>query len=117
MKDLTAKVLDRWDRLRRFYFKGVLANRVEQAQDEHRQILEAMRGRDLVALQTLVRQHNQGALQAYLSYLDASEPDAGGRARRRAGRPAHARLDDLTPVRQPRRPRSSNRRRRATPAR
>jgi len=74
VKDLTAKVLDRWDRLRRFYFKGVLANRVEQAQQEHRQILDAMCARDLVALQTLVRQHNQGALQAYLSYLDASEP-------------------------------------------
>ena len=76
VKDLTAKVLDRWDRLRRFYFKGVLANRVEQAQQEHRLILDAMRARDLIALQSLVRQHNHGALQAYLSFLDASEPVA-----------------------------------------
>jgi DNA-binding GntR family transcriptional regulator len=74
VKDLTSKVLDRWDRLRRHYFKGVLAHRVEQAQREHRLILEAMRARDLAALQALVRQHNHGALQAYLSYLDASEP-------------------------------------------
>ncbi|MEO5821170.1 MAG: GntR family transcriptional regulator [Vicinamibacteraceae bacterium] len=74
VKDLTSKVLDRWDRLRRFYFKGVLANRVEQAQQEHQQILDAMRTRDMTALQTLVRQHNQGALLAYLSFLDASEP-------------------------------------------
>jgi DNA-binding GntR family transcriptional regulator len=74
VKDLTAKALDRWDRLRRFYFKGVLANRVEQAQEEHREILEAMRGRDMTTLQTLVRRHNQGALQAYLSYLDAADP-------------------------------------------
>ena len=74
MKDLTSKVLDRWDRLRRHYFKGVLANRVEQAQREHHEILEAMRARDLTTLQALVRQHNHGALQAYLSYLDASEP-------------------------------------------
>jgi DNA-binding GntR family transcriptional regulator len=73
VQNLTAKVLDRWDRLRRYYFKGVLAHRVEQAQQEHRQILEAMRNRDLVALQSLVRQHNQGALQAYLFYLDAAE--------------------------------------------
>ena len=76
VKDLTAKVLDRWDRLRRHYFKGVLANRVEQAQDEHRLILDAMRARDLVALQQLVRQHNHGALQAYLSYLDAADAAA-----------------------------------------
>jgi DNA-binding GntR family transcriptional regulator len=74
VKDLTSKVLDRWDRLRRHYFKGVLANRVEQAQREHQLILEAMRARDLTTLQALVRQHNHGALQAYLSYLDASEP-------------------------------------------
>ena len=74
VKDLTAKVLDRWDRLRRHYFKGVLANRVEQAQQEHQQILAAMRARDLTALQTLVRQHNQGALQAYRSFLDGAEP-------------------------------------------
>jgi DNA-binding GntR family transcriptional regulator len=74
VKDLTAKVLDRWDRLRRFYFKGVLANRVEQAQEEHHVILEAMRARDLDTLQVMVRRHNQGALQAYLSYLDGAAP-------------------------------------------
>jgi DNA-binding GntR family transcriptional regulator len=71
VKDLSAKVLDRWDRLRRHYFKGVLSNRVEQAQREHRLILNALKTRDLVTLQDLVRQHNQGALQAYLAYLDA----------------------------------------------
>lgn len=80
VQHLTAKVLDRWDRLRRHYFKGVLANRVEQAQQEHRQILEAVRSRDLVALQSLVRQHNQGALQAYLSYLDGTDGAAGADA-------------------------------------
>jgi DNA-binding GntR family transcriptional regulator len=73
VKEITTKVLDRWDRLRRFYFKGVLANRVEQAQQEHREILEALRARDLAALQSLVRRHNQGALQAYLAFLDTSE--------------------------------------------
>ena len=76
VKDLSGKVLDRWDRLRRYYFKGVLANRVEQAQREHRLILDALKARDLPALQDLVRQHNQGALQAYLSYLDAAEPES-----------------------------------------
>ena len=74
VKDLSAKALDRWDRLRRFYFKGVLAHRVEQAQQEHHEILEAMRGQDMATLQSLVRRHNQGALQAYLSYLDAGAP-------------------------------------------
>ena len=77
VKDLTAKALDRWDRLRRFYFKGVLANRVEQAQEEeHHEILEAMRARH-GPLQSLVRRHNQGALQAYLSLPRRRRPRAG----------------------------------------
>ena len=67
VKDLSAKVLDRWDRLRRYYFKGVLSNRVEQAQREHRLILNALQRRDLASLQDLVRQHNQGALHASLA--------------------------------------------------
>jgi DNA-binding GntR family transcriptional regulator len=72
VKDLSSKVLDRWDRLRRYYFKGVLAHRVEQAQREHHEMLDAIRGRDFAALQSVVRLHTQGALQAYLSYLDAA---------------------------------------------
>jgi DNA-binding GntR family transcriptional regulator len=71
VKDITQKVLDRWDRLRRHYFRGVLAHRVEQAQQEHRLILEAMRARELQQLSDRVREHNQNALRAYLSYLDA----------------------------------------------
>lgn len=76
VKDITQKVLDRWDRLRRHYFRGVLAHRVEQAQQEHRLILEAMRARDLQALSNRVREHNQNALRAYLSYLDADDRGA-----------------------------------------
>ena len=76
VKDITQKVLDRWDRLRRHYFRGVLAHRVEQAQQEHRLILEAMRARDLQALANRVREHNQNALRAYLSYLDADDRGA-----------------------------------------
>jgi DNA-binding GntR family transcriptional regulator len=70
LQEMTERVLDRWDRVRRFFFRGVLTHRVEQAQKEHRAILAAMRKRDLTALQDLVRQHNQGALASYLQYLN-----------------------------------------------
>jgi len=73
VKDITQKVLDRWDRLRRYYFRGVLTHRVEQAQQEHHLILEAMRARDLQQLSNRVREHNQSALRAYLSYLDGDQ--------------------------------------------
>lgn len=66
--EMTERVLSRWDRLRRYYFDGVLVHRVDQAQDEHRALLRAMREKDLPGLEQTVRQHNQGALLAYAEY-------------------------------------------------
>jgi DNA-binding GntR family transcriptional regulator len=69
LQDLTHRVLDRWDLVRRFYFQGVLMVRMEQAQQEHREILAALRARDMATLHALVQRHNQGALASYLSYV------------------------------------------------
>jgi DNA-binding GntR family transcriptional regulator len=76
LKEMTARMLDRWDRVRRFYFKGVLVHRVALAQDEHHAILEAMRARDLARLERVVRAHNQGALASYISYLNGGSGGA-----------------------------------------
>ena len=70
LREMTERVVARWDRIRHFYFKGVLVHRVHAAQAEHRAILAAMRARDLPALERLVRQHNRSALDAYMRYLD-----------------------------------------------
>lgn len=67
--EMTQRTLDQWDRVRHYYLKGVLTQRLEQAQREHRQIVEAMRDKDFPALEQLVRVHNQGALAAYREYL------------------------------------------------
>jgi DNA-binding GntR family transcriptional regulator len=69
LHEMTERVLSHWDRLRRYYFDGVLSHRIEQAQDEHRSLLAAMRARDLPALEQIVKQHNRGALLAYAEYL------------------------------------------------
>lgn len=66
--NMTERVMARWDRLRRYYFNGVLVHRVELAQEEHRGLLRAMRDKDLPALERMVKQHNQGALLAYSEY-------------------------------------------------
>jgi DNA-binding GntR family transcriptional regulator len=71
LSELTARVLDRWERVRRYFFKGVLVHRVAKAQEEHRALLAAMRSRDRARVQEIVRQHNHGALAAYLAYLDS----------------------------------------------
>jgi DNA-binding GntR family transcriptional regulator len=92
--DMTQRALDLWDRVRRYYFKGVLARRAKAAQAEHRQILEQLRSRDLDGLEKTVRQHNRNALAAYTSYLDSDVPAPGNAApgalsgSRRADRPA-----------------------------
>ncbi|HJU41804.1 MAG TPA: hypothetical protein VJ691_03285, partial [Vicinamibacterales bacterium] len=64
--------LDLWDRVRRHYFKGVLARRARKAQAEHRLIVKYLRARDVLALEETIRRHNQNALAAYTSYLDES---------------------------------------------
>jgi DNA-binding GntR family transcriptional regulator len=69
LQEMTERVLDHWGRVRRFYFSGVLVRRIEQAQEEHRALLRAMKAKDLVALERTVKQHNQGALLAYAEYL------------------------------------------------
>ena len=71
LREMTERVLARWGRIRRFYFRGVLVRRAGQAQQEHRAMLTAMRARDLATLEDLVRGHNRRALDSYMSYLDA----------------------------------------------
>jgi DNA-binding GntR family transcriptional regulator len=68
--EMTQRALDLWDRLRRYYFKGVLVRRAREAQGDHHVMLQQMRARDLAALEKTVRQHNQNALAAYTAYLD-----------------------------------------------
>jgi DNA-binding GntR family transcriptional regulator len=75
LHEMTERVLARWDRLRRYYFKGVLVHRIEQAQSEHRDLLGAMRARALDVLEQTVKQHNQGALVAYTTYLRNISPN------------------------------------------
>ena len=74
LREMTERVLARWERLRRFYFKGVLVHRVEQAQREHKVLLDAMLARNAELAEQIVRQHNQAALAAYRRYLAPVEP-------------------------------------------
>jgi DNA-binding GntR family transcriptional regulator len=85
LRDTAERVLDRWLRVRRFFFSGVLIHRIDQAQREHHEMLAAMLEHDLERLRTLVQRHNQGALDSYLSYFDAGA----------AGPVAPARVTDL----------------------
>ena len=55
LREMTDRALSRWERLRRHYFQGVLVPRVEQAQREHRELLEALLARDADEAERVVR--------------------------------------------------------------
>ncbi len=69
LQEMTEHVLDHWDRVRRYFFKSVFSHRVEQAQQEHHAIIDAMQARDYAQLEQLVKIHNQGALAAYMEHI------------------------------------------------
>ena len=76
LEDMLRRALDNWDRLRRHYFRGVLARRIQHAQAEHHEILAQISQRDLAALERTVRAHTQSALASYATYLE-STADSG----------------------------------------
>jgi DNA-binding GntR family transcriptional regulator len=65
------RALDHWDRVRRFFFTGVFSRRADAAQREHHRMLAQLEARDVEGIEETMRRHNRGALQAYLTYLDA----------------------------------------------
>ena len=69
LREMTERVLSRWERLRRHFFQGVLVPRLEQAQREHREILDALLRRDADLAERVVRGHNRAALAAYEEHL------------------------------------------------
>lgn len=71
LREMTARALAHWDRAHRFYFEGVLSQRMEQSQKEHHEILRALHDRDAGGLELLVKVHNRGALAAYMEYIEA----------------------------------------------
>lgn len=69
--DFTSRVLDEWERISHFYFQHVTSTRLPQAQDEHRQIVNALKFGDTEHLDALATGHNRAANRAYQSLLQA----------------------------------------------
>lgn len=67
--EISNRVLDKWNRIRRYYFKQVLVHRLIESQEEHHLILKAAQQRDAERAELLVKQHNRNALAAYMEYL------------------------------------------------
>ena len=66
------KVLDHWDRLRLHYLNDVFGNRIQAAQEDHKQILAAFSSRDPDEVERVIHEHNQSALSSYIRHLQSS---------------------------------------------
>ena len=83
LQEMMERVLDRWDRVRRYFFSGVLVHRAQQAQREHHALLDAMRRRRTwVRLEETIRDHNRGALADYTAFLESRLVPAATKAER-----------------------------------
>jgi DNA-binding GntR family transcriptional regulator len=70
LDQMLRRALDHWDRVRHYYFSGVLTRRADVAQREHHELVRHMKARDLEAIERTMRAHNRNALAAYTAYLD-----------------------------------------------
>jgi DNA-binding GntR family transcriptional regulator len=70
LRQTNVQALDRWERIRRYFYDGVLSPRVPQAQREHHDLLDALTSRDAGAVGAVTRQHYRAAMAAYLDYFD-----------------------------------------------
>jgi DNA-binding GntR family transcriptional regulator len=74
LREMTDRVLLRWERLRRHYFHGVVVPRVAQAQGEHHAMIEAIARRDPDGAEQVVRAHARAAQAAYTDYFRRDTP-------------------------------------------
>jgi DNA-binding GntR family transcriptional regulator len=65
LADFTRRAFDRWDRLRRFFFRQGVPARMAAAQMEHHKMLVLLRAGQAGELSQLVSAHNRGARESY----------------------------------------------------
>ena len=73
LRQSNEQALDRWDRIRRFFYNGVLSHRVADAQREHHELMVGLAAQDASAVASTMLRHYRHALDAYLQYLDRKE--------------------------------------------
>ncbi len=73
LQEMTVRAMDHWSRIRRYFFDQIRYSRMEQAQQEHHAMLDALTAGDYERLEAVVKAHNQGALATYMEALPAKD--------------------------------------------
>jgi DNA-binding GntR family transcriptional regulator len=68
-KNMIVRTLHHWNRLRHYYLEEVSSRRIPQAQQEHRELLEAIQADDEKRIEKVIQQHNKAALDDYLKHI------------------------------------------------
>lgn len=66
IEELTLRVGEDWERLRRLRFSDRKGEDSDRANRQHRQFLEALEQKDLDAAEAIIRKHNREALRQYI---------------------------------------------------
>lgn len=72
-QNMMRRTLYHWDRLRRYYLEEVSARRIQQAQQEHRELLQAIRSGNESSIIKVIQQHNKAAMDDYLNYIKTTQ--------------------------------------------
>src|SRR5690606_22826691 len=72
-QNMMRRTLYHWDRLRRYYLEEVSARRIQQAQQEHRELLQAIRSGNENSIIKVIQQHNKAAMDDYLNYIKTTQ--------------------------------------------
>jgi DNA-binding GntR family transcriptional regulator len=70
LKEMLKKVLNKWERIRDYFFSEVLMYRHSQSQLEHRAIIQAMEDGDIEEAERLTKKHNRDALEFYMNNIN-----------------------------------------------
>jgi DNA-binding GntR family transcriptional regulator len=84
LREITARALGNWDRIRRYFFREGRHHRFTQAQRDHHAILIALRKGDGDEAERVLRRHNQRACRYYYAAAAARSEQAEGEKRGKA---------------------------------
>lgn len=70
VKELTARVLGRWERLYSLYLREYVLSRMAFSQEDHHRMVQLLKEQDADALSEIARQHNLGAKEAFAAYTE-----------------------------------------------
>ncbi|WEG13696.1 GntR family transcriptional regulator [Pullulanibacillus sp. KACC 23026] len=71
LSSMHLKIVDKWDRIHKYFFSEMLNHRHVQSQEEHYEILSAIEKRDAKEAELLIKNHNQKALADYMLELNS----------------------------------------------